>query len=166
MSSDFEEVFVDFDSFRIVVIYNKKLELIERIKFVREGIGESKDSFIKRMIVNVFLGREKVNPKFLNFNNLTNFQKRVLLEVLKIPRGKVSTYKSISIRAGVPRGARSVGNVMKFNPFPVVIPCHRVIKSDRSIGKFGGGVNLKKKLLIFEGVEFGSDGKVLNKFVV
>jgi len=73
--------------------------------------------------------------------------------------GYVSTYSRIAKSIGVPKGARAVGNALANNPFPLIIPCHRVIRSDGRLGGFGGGLEMKKKLLENEGI-FLSDGKI------
>jgi len=80
----------------------------------------------------------------------TPFEGAVLKEVARIPRGEVRSYSEIAELAGYPRAARAVGNVMHDNPFPIVIPCHRVIRKDGSIGGFGGAEGQKAWLLDYE----------------
>jgi methylated-DNA-[protein]-cysteine S-methyltransferase len=82
----------------------------------------------------------------------TEFQKKVWREISKIPKGKTKTYKEIAILVGSPKSYRAVANACGKNPFPVAIPCHRVIKSDGSIGGYSakGGVRKKKALLLKE----------------
>ncbi len=84
----------------------------------------------------------------------TDFQVKVWKYLLKIPKGKVKTYKEVAIAIKNPYSARAVGNAVAKNPYAPKIPCHRVIKSDGSLGGYSGkgGVNTKKKLLINEGV--------------
>lgn len=89
------------------------------------------------------------------------FQQKVLRAEYGIPRGWVSTYGRIARHVGVPGGARAVGNALGANPFPVVIPCHRAIRSDGSLGGFRGGLAMKRTLLELEGVEFTGRGKVV-----
>jgi len=88
------------------------------------------------------------------------FQQAVLRATAVIPRGRVSTYGRLAEKLGRPGAARAVGNALARNPFPVVIPCHRVVRSDGGIGGFGGGVAMKRALLVMEGVEVGADGRV------
>lgn len=82
--------------------------------------------------------------------NTSNFVTRVLKETEKIPFGKVSTYKEIAKKVGSPKAWRAVGNALASNPIPIIIPCHRVIKSNRKLGGFGGSPELKKRLLEHE----------------
>lgn len=91
----------------------------------------------------------------------SGFQQRVLLAVLKIPRGWVSTYGRIARSLQVPRGARAVGRALSLNPFPIIIPCHRIIKSNGELGGFRGGLRMKQTLLELEGIEFSQSGNVL-----
>lgn len=80
----------------------------------------------------------------------TLFQQKVWQELMKIPYGKTKTYKEIAISIGHPRSYRAVGAACKNNPFPVVIPCHRVVRSDGAIGGYSRGKRLKKQLLDIE----------------
>ena len=88
----------------------------------------------------------------------TNFQIKVWNELKKIPSGEVSTYKQIAEYIGHPNSSRAVANACAKNPFLLTIPCHRVIRSDGSLGGYSGlgGVETKMRLLIKEGV-FTSD---------
>ena len=72
---------------------------------------------------------------------------------MKIPKGKVKTYKEVAIGIKMPNSARAVANACGKNPYSPKVPCHRVIRSDRSLGGFSapGGIKLKKKLLKKEG---------------
>ncbi len=85
---------------------------------------------------------------------MRSFTKKVLMVVKRIPRGKVLTYKEVARRAGKPRAYRAVGNIMNKNRNPKV-PCHRVIRSDGSLGGYNRGVREKRKLLLNEGFKFG-----------
>jgi methylated-DNA-[protein]-cysteine S-methyltransferase len=89
------------------------------------------------------------------------FQRRVLAAEHRIPRGWVSTYQRIARRLGLPRGARAVGRALARNPFPILIPCHRAIRSDGHLGGFQGGIEMKRALLELEGIRFSAAGKVL-----
>ena len=90
---------------------------------------------------------------------VTSFERRVLLEVSKIPFGEVTTYKKISESLGT-MGYRAVGTAIGKNPFPIIIPCHRVVKSDGSIGNYRGGVRMKREILKNEGIKI-RDNKII-----
>jgi methylated-DNA-[protein]-cysteine S-methyltransferase len=83
----------------------------------------------------------------------TDFQINVWEEIKKIPKGSVKTYKEIANILGNPKSARAVANACGRNPYLPIIPCHRVIRSDRYLGGYSGkgGVEKKKELLINEG---------------
>jgi len=89
------------------------------------------------------------------------FQRRVLLAEYGIPRGWISTYGRISKNLGIVNGARAVGRVLSRNPFPIIVPCHRAIRSNGDLGGFQGGLRMKKDLLEYEGVNISDEGKVL-----
>jgi len=88
------------------------------------------------------------------------FQRKVLRACRRIPRGRVSSYRGIAERCGLPNGARAAGTALARNPFPLVIPCHRVVRSDGSLGGFGGGLPMKRTLLALEGVPLDARGRV------
>jgi len=87
--------------------------------------------------------------------NLTSFQKRVYRAVLTIPYGKVKTYKWVAEKSGIPSSHRAVGNALKKNPYVGKVPCHRVIKSDGTLGGFSKGAEEKARLLKREGLDVG-----------
>ena len=80
----------------------------------------------------------------------TPFQLRVWEAALKIPFGQVRTYSWVAGQIGSPRAARAVGSALKENPYPVIIPCHRVVKSSGDIGGYSQGRKAKGQLLELE----------------
>ena len=84
----------------------------------------------------------------------TNCHKKVWKEISKIPKGKVRTYKELAKLIGKPKSSRAVANACGKNPYPIKIPCHRVIRSDGGLGGYSGkgGIKTKKNLLKKEGV--------------
>jgi methylated-DNA-[protein]-cysteine S-methyltransferase len=102
-----------------------------------------------------FLKGEKIkfNIDLLELDLCSDFQKKVLLAEYCIPRGSVSTYSRIANHIGRPKDARAVGNALASNPFPLVIPCHRAVRSDGSLGGYQGGLAMKKQLLKMEGIK-------------
>ena len=82
---------------------------------------------------------------------MTDFEKKVLREALKIPLGQVRTYKWIARAVGKPKSYRAVANALKKNPYPFFIPCHRVVSSGKKkIGGYFLGAELKEELIKFE----------------
>ena len=83
----------------------------------------------------------------------TAFQQKVWNEIDKIPRGEIVTYSQIAENIGHPKAARAVANACGANPNPIVVPCHRVIRSDGELGGYSGpgGIKQKRKLLENEG---------------
>ena len=88
------------------------------------------------------------------------FQRSVLRAEHAIPRGRVSTYGLIAGRLGDRHAARAVGHALATNPFPLIVPCHRAVKSDGSLGGFQGGPAMKRALLEREGIPFDRAGRV------
>jgi len=109
-----------------------------------------------------FLGGQMIefDLRSVAIETCSEFQWRVLLAEYEISRGWISTYGRIGKHLGVERGARAVGRALARNPFPIVIPCHRAIRSDGGLGGYQGGVEMKRALLESEGVEFTPEGKV------
>jgi len=86
------------------------------------------------------------------------FQRRVLLAEHGIPRGWVSTYGRIANYIGSTGAGRAVGTAVAENPFPIIIPCHRAVRTDGTLGGYQGGKGMKRALLEMEGVEFKGAG--------
>ena len=99
---------------------------------------------------NILLGKRKQFDLPLEIEG-TEFQKRVWNELLKIPYGKTISYKELAVRLGDEKVIRAAASANGANPLPIVIPCHRVIGSDGSLIGYGGGLEIKEKLLILEG---------------
>lgn len=103
----------------------------------------------KRQLDEYFAGKRK------NFDvptrlNGTEFQKRVWLALRDIPYGKTASYKDIAAAVGCPKGYRAVGMANNRNPISIIYPCHRVVGSDGSLTGYGGGLDVKAKLLELE----------------
>ena len=153
---------VDWKGLRVLVLpEERKEDVLLKIK------EKSRDNNIKeenrefenliQKIKEYFIGK-KVDflDGQLSLDNYTNFQKKVLQTVRKIPYGETRSYKEVAKAAGHPRAYRAVGNTMKNNPLPLIIPCHRVIGSNGKLVGFSasGGIVLKQKMLDLE-----SEGK-------
>jgi methylated-DNA-[protein]-cysteine S-methyltransferase len=81
------------------------------------------------------------------------FTRQVLRETRKVPYGGLASYGTIAGRLGHPHAARAVGQALRRNPIPLVIPCHRIIRSDGTLGGFSIGLDTKVKLLSMEGID-------------
>ena len=92
----------------------------------------------------------------------SQFQRLVLHAEHQIPRGSVSTYQFIAEYLRKRNGARAVGNALANNPFPLIVPCHRAVRSDRHLGGYQGGIEMKRALLEKEGIAFDDAGRVAN----
>ena len=88
----------------------------------------------------------------LDWSRMAPFQRAVLEATATVPFGHVDTYAGIARKIGKPGATRAVGNALGRNPIPVIVPCHRVIRSDATIGGYTGGLGIKHRLLAIEGV--------------
>ena len=88
------------------------------------------------------------------------FLARAYKKLLEVPRGKVTTYAELAKAVGIENGQRAIGNIMNKNPNPILVPCHRVVRSDGSVGGYAFGEAEKTQLLSSEGV------KVRDGFIV
>ena len=129
--------------------YLIKLELVNSDEklFLDQSLQETINQLIK--------GKISVNELPLNINELegTEFQKKVWKSLTKIKYGGTSSYKEIAASINNPSAVRAVGSACRLNPIPLIIPCHRVLRSDRSIGKYAFGIKNKHKLLKLESYE-------------
>jgi methylated-DNA-[protein]-cysteine S-methyltransferase len=98
-----------------------------------------------------FQGRRNTFDVPVDFSHLSPFARDVLQATASVPPGGVATNSEIATRIGNPGASRAVGNALGRNPIPIILPCHRVVPADRSIGKYTGGVDIKVKLLSLEG---------------
>jgi O-6-methylguanine DNA methyltransferase len=88
-----------------------------------------------------------------DLRSVTDFERSVLMKAREIPRGEVRTYAWIAAQIGHPAAVRAVGSALRKNPVPLLIPCHRVVRSDGHIGQYAlGGSNNKRAILAYEGV--------------
>ena len=86
---------------------------------------------------------------------------KVYRKLLQVPKGKVTSYGDLAKAVGLENGQRAIGMIMKKNPFPVIVPCHRVVKSDGKIGGYVYGEIVKSQMLAKEGIKI-KDGKIID----
>lgn len=105
-----------------------------------------------RTIAAYFKGRRPspIPDNWLALDRLTPKEQAVLRTVRGIPYGATRTYAEVARMAGFPRGARFAGNTLHKNPFPVIVPCHRVVRSDGTIGGFAAGCSMKERMIALE----------------
>jgi methylated-DNA-[protein]-cysteine S-methyltransferase len=89
-------------------------------------------------------------PDALDFHGVSPFQRAVWEATRAIPRGQTCSYGELAAQVGRPGAARAVGQAMAHNPWPIVVPCHRVVTSDGRLGGYGGGLDMKERLLRLE----------------
>lgn len=126
-------------------------------KFIYQTMSDIKD---------IILGKDiKFDINKLDLSNLTDFQKDVLIKQSEIPYGKVTSYKKLAQLIDKPKSARPVANVLSNNYFPLLIPCHRTVRSDWTIGGYVGSNDsyYKQFLLENEGIEI-RNGIVSKKY--
>ena len=87
----------------------------------------------------------------LDLSRGTAFQRQVWRTLLKVPFGKLRSYQWVAARVGGRQYARAVGNAVGANPLPIIVPCHRIVAHDATLGGFSGGLPTKRKLLTLEG---------------
>ena len=91
---------------------------------------------------------EQFQDNFSKRGKLTKFQWKVLKVAARIPLGETRSYKWVAEKAGSPKAVRAVGQALRRNPYPIIIPCHRVIKQDGSLGGYAGGWGKRKAELL------------------
>lgn len=154
---------------RRIFLPHSGISTVKRIREVfPDAVPEKGEKSGVGMQIRAFLAGEPVDFAVaeLDFDFVGGFTRRVLTADREIPRGRVMTYGGLAAELGSPGGARAVGNAMAINPFPLVVPCHRVIRSGGGLGGFGGGLPLKKALLEMEGVAFDRNGRVLPECIL
>ncbi len=124
----------------------EKTERKKRVSLIPAG---TKFRNIEKKLNSYFKGgKVNFNEKY-DWEGFTPFQKKVWNQMLKIPYGETRSYKWLAAKVNID-SPRAVGQACGSNPLPIVVPCHRVIASDGSLGGYGGGLALKEKLLSLE----------------
>ena len=115
---------------------------------------ESFDNITKKFQT-YYSGKKTTFSDRLDYSFATPFQRQVWEAARLIPYGETRSYGWVAEQIGKPLAARAVGQALGKNPFLIVVPCHRVIASDRGLGGFGGGLEMKQALLEMEGKNWG-----------
>ncbi|HEV1997408.1 MAG TPA: methylated-DNA--[protein]-cysteine S-methyltransferase [Candidatus Dormibacteraeota bacterium] len=127
------------------------LELLARDLSPRIMRRPARTDAVRRQLDEYFNGRRHDFDTPLDWALVRGFGRRVLEATAAIPYGQVSTYQAIAREAGNPRASRATGNALGANPIPIIIPCHRVLRSGGGFGGYTGGIHRKEHLLQLEG---------------
>ena len=119
--------------------------------------GESEPSRWGDLLARYFAGEQVAFPldveRFLDAHGFTEFERDVLRALARVPYGRAVSYGDLAAAAGRPHAYRAAGSVMARNPLPVILPCHRVVHSDGSLGRYGDDPSWKPRLLRLEGLD-------------
>jgi methylated-DNA-[protein]-cysteine S-methyltransferase len=131
-------------------------EFVSRMKSKFQGAvihSQVEVEGVVQQLQEYFQGKRSSFKLDLYLNDLTQFQRRVLLATLDIPQGQITTYGEVAKRLGKAQWARAVGQALARNPIPILIPCHRVLAADGSLHGYSGGkgIETKARLLQLEG---------------
>ncbi len=152
-----KNVFIEKFSQIGYIILQTENEFITGVSFANNISNIKRKKYILNNTAKIFF--EKLEQYFNNvlteFDlpykvNCSEFSKKVYNVLKEIPYGKVVTYESVARKLGSPKAARAVGNACARNPLPIIIPCHRVVRKNGSLGGFTGGIHIKKFLLDIE----------------
>jgi methylated-DNA-[protein]-cysteine S-methyltransferase len=141
---------------------------LESERAVREStqvdFSNENDSSLNRRLqelYSLFSGKGRIDLKELDLTHVSDFRKRVYIQLCRIPRGKVTTYGAIARKLGSRTYSRAVGLAAAMNPLPLAVPCHRVVPSSLRVGNYGmpgrkpsQGAKVKRSILSREGVKF------------
>ena len=107
---------------------------------------------VRRELDEYFAGRRQAFDVRVDWRLTGGFTRKVLRETARIPFGETRSYMQIAAKAGSPRAHRAAGSALGANPIPIVVPCHRVLRTGGGLGGYGGGLDVKRELLRLEGV--------------
>lgn len=110
-------------------------------------------AFATEQIAQYFAGERKAFDVPLNLDGVTEFRAEVLRALMEVPYGETTTYGELARAVGRPKAVRAVGSACATNPLPILIPCHRVLRSDGALGGYRGGTEAKRFLLALESID-------------
>lgn len=143
---------------------NKKFDIkspsqkVEQLKVqkIRSDFPDFVTDTINQLL-DYFNGKRKAFDVPLDVSEYSAFLQKIWQVTMSIPFGEVRSYTWVAKQAGSPHSVRAVGQAMRLNPVPPIIPCHRVILADGSLGGYSAGLNWKKRLLHLEGITVEKD---------
>lgn len=133
------------------IIFSNEVGIPLPVKGIKKGpVPEN----FRQQLIDYFGGKLREFKQEIILLSGTEFEKSVWLTLREIPYGETRTYKWVAERIGRPGAVRAVGRALSKNPIPIVLPCHRVIESDGSIGGYSSGIERKRRLLNLEYFNF------------
>lgn len=149
----------------LIINYGKEPSPADLARVVRAyGPGVLPDARradpVARQLDQYFEGKRKVFDLAVDLSPLTDFQRRILGATARVAYGDVATYAKVAAKAGNERASRAAGAALGANPVPIVVPCHRILASDGSLGGYAGGLDAKRVLLLLERGSVPSGGWV------
>jgi methylated-DNA-[protein]-cysteine S-methyltransferase len=142
------------DGLREIVLPQISIELVCQAVMQKYGIVQVDSSAyfgtLPQRLKAYFEGQHIEFPDDLDLSDATDFQRSIWEKTRTIPYGETKSYGWVAREAGYQKAARAVGNALGENPFPIIVPCHRVIRSDGGLGGFTGGIEVKEYLLQLE----------------
>lgn len=154
-------MFYYLDFYGITVTFLVHMDLIKE-SYLGEKRGTPANPFLKEEVMKFWRGED--TSLDVSLEGLDDNIRNILMEVKRIPLGKVSSYGDVSLRVFKDKNhSRLVGHALSINPVPLFVPCHRVVHSNGEVKGFTGSLSLKIKLLELEGVKI-SNGKVDKAF--
>jgi O-6-methylguanine DNA methyltransferase len=142
------------DGLRGVILPQASIELVCQNAMRKYGIVQVDSSAyfgtLPQRLKSYFKGYYTEFPDELDLSDATDFQRAIWEKTRTIPYGETRSYSWIASEAGYKRASRAVGNALGDNPFPIIVPCHRVIRNDGDLGGFTPGIEVKEYLLQLE----------------
>lgn len=136
-----------------IIAVEEENEKVKKIYIRGQRRERGEESEILKDLKSYLNGNDVSFEKYvIDTSCYTNFERKVLEAVRRIPYGKVRSYKDIAEEIGKPKAYRAVGRALSKNRTPILVPCHRVVESGGRIGGFTGGIQLKIALLKLEGI--------------
>lgn len=117
----------------------------------RQEASSSRLQAARKQLTEYLIGTRTSFNLPLDLSEGTDFQRRVWMALQSVPYGQLRSYQDLAARVGGKQYARAVGNAVGANPLPIVIPCHRIVTRNSSLGGFSGGLPTKQRLLTLEG---------------
>ncbi len=110
----------------------------------------------RRQLDEYFNGQRRAFELDVDWRLTLGFRRRVLRATAAIPFGETRSYRDVATTAGSPNAVRAAGSALATNPLPIIVPCHRVLRTDGALGGFRGGIEMKRALLGYEGARLPS----------